>query len=462
MRILLVEPPKVNWELMGNCISPPLGLAYLAAVLEKEEIEVKIVDCNASKLSWLDLESEIKKTHPDVIGVTAITPFFYETLHVAKLAKGIDEGVTTVVGGPHVTFMVEETFYHHSEIDVIVRGEGEQTFLDLIKCLEKDGNLSEVDGIAFRRNDEIVQTNPQTPINVNDLPFPAYHLLPMEKYYFTILGKFATILSSRGCPYKCTFCSEWRFWRHYRTREPKSIVDEMELLHKRYGRDSIWFGDDCFNVNHNHIQGICDEIIERDLNISWFYQGRADFLIRYKDLLPEMRKAGNLMVQIGVETSKNEEMRLFRKGLTIDQVKLAVDLLKKHDIVSQGLIIIGTRNDDANSIIHKVRYMKWLDVDFPIFTIYTPFPGSDVYEEAKRNNWLEIFDYAKYDMANIIMPTEYLSRRQLASLYHWSFSNCYLDLIKLAKGLFSRNEWKRHIWRHMMKYTMKQIAHSLR
>jgi anaerobic magnesium-protoporphyrin IX monomethyl ester cyclase len=458
MKVLLIEPPKVGWELMGDCVSPPLGLAQLAAVLEEEDIDVDIIDCNALELSWSGLEDRIGEIHPDVIGAGALTPFFYNALKTVEIAKKIDKRIVTVLGGPHVTFTAEETLKKHPEIDVIVRGEGEYALLDLIRCLEKEGDIFKVKGIAYHSSDEVLKTFLQPLVDVKELPLPAYHLLPMEKYYFTVFGKFATILSSRGCPHRCTFCSEWRFWGAcWRARRAEKVVDEMELLHKRYGRESFWFGDDCFNVDHEYIHEICTEIIERNLDVSWFYQGRADFLIKYKDLLPEMRKAGNLMAQIGVETSKDEEMKSLRKGLTTDQVKKAVDLLKKHDIVSQGLIIIGTKGDDTDSIIHKVRYMKWLDVDFPIFTMYTPFPGSDLYEEARRNDWLETLDYSKYDMAHAIMPTEHLSSKQLTSLYYWCFRSHYLDPIKLAKGLFSRNEWKRRIWRHMLKYSIKRI-----
>jgi anaerobic magnesium-protoporphyrin IX monomethyl ester cyclase len=463
MKVLLVEPPRRTWEVMGNYVSPPLGLAYLAAVLETAGIELDILDCNASKIGWSALGETIEQLQPNIIGAAAITPSFYEALRVMEIAKKISPGIVTVLGGPHVTFTPEETLTQCPEIDVIVRGEGEQTLLELVRCYEKGGNLSQVEGIAFRDGQEPVLTPPQPLVNVDELPLPAYHLLPMEKYHFNILGKFATILSSRGCPHKCTFCAEWRFWGgKWRPRNPKKIVDEIELLHKRYGRECFWFGDDCFNVDAERIQEICSEIMARKLDISWFYQGRADLVIKHKDLLPQMRRSGNLMAQIGVESSTNKELEEFNKNLTMEQIKEAIDLLQKHDIVAQGLQIIGTRRDSADSIAHKLRCMKWLDPAFPIFTMFTPFPGSDVYEEAKANGWLETLDYSLYDMSYAIMPTEYLSRKQLMPLYYGCFKSYYLDPLKIIKGLASRNSWKRKIWRHMLKYTAKQMARSFR
>ena len=259
-----------------------------------------------------------------------------------------------------MTFTAEETLCQHQEVDVIVRGEGEQTLLELVHCYEKGAALRQVKGIAFRDGQDVVLTPPQPLVDVDKLPLPAYHLLPMEKYHFTVFGKFATILSSRGCPHKCTFCSEWRFWgEQWRPRNPKKVVDEIETLHKRYGRECFWFGDDCFNVNAEHIRGICSEIMARKLDIAWYYQGRADLVIKHKDLLPRMRQAGNLMAQIGVESSTNKELEEFNKNLTVEQVKEAIDLLQKHGIVAQGLQIIGTRHDSASSISHKLRCINY-------------------------------------------------------------------------------------------------------
>ena len=458
MRVMLIEPPKRVWELMGECVAPPLGLAQLAAVLEEEGIETYLLDCNASRIGWAGLGKAIAKVGPDIVGATAMTPFFYHALRVARMAKRVAPEIITVLGGPHVTYTPRETLLRHPEVDIVVRGEGELALVQLVRCLERGEDLSQVRGIAFRRNGQVIQTPLPLPVDMNALPLPAYHLLPMHRYYFNVLGRFAVVLASRGCPFRCTFCSEWRFWRAgWRPRHPKAVVDELELLHRRYGRESIWFGDDCFNVDGEYMEAICRGILERGLDIRWYYQGRADFVVKYADLLPLMRRSGNLMVQIGVETSTDEELRDFRKGLTIGVVREAIALLKRHDIVSQGLIIVGTRKDDARSIMHKVAYAKALDLDFPIFTLFTPFPGTDIYEEARAKGWLEVEDYSRYDMAHAVMPTEHLTRKQLTSWYLWCFSSYYLDALKLAKGLLARNEWKRKIWWHMLKYIAKQI-----
>ena len=463
MKVLLVEPPKKTWGVMGDYIAPPLGLALLAGVLEQAKIPVDIIDCNAHGIPFSGLREIITEAKPDIVGATALTPSFDDALQVMRTAKKANPNIRTVLGGPHVTFTAEDTLLHHSEIDYIVRGEGEHAFLDLVTCLERDKGFASAKSIAFRNCNEIT-ISPDAPlIDVDSIPMPAYHLLPMQKYHFTVLDKYATVLSSRGCPFQCTFCSEWRFWgARWRPRDPKRVVDEIEVLHTKYGRESFWFGDDCFNHRSDHVAGICDEIIKRDLDISWFYQGRADSVIKQKELLPRMRASGNLMVQIGIESSTDSELMRFKKGLRTTQVKEAIDLLRKNDIVSQGLIIVGTREDNADSIIHKLNYMKWLNPDFPIFTTLTPFPGSDAYEEAKTNGWIQSKDYSQYDMSHVIMPTEYLSRDQLSSILYWCFKSYYMDPIKITKGLLSKNRWNRKIWKHMLKYIGRQILSSLR
>ncbi len=456
MKVLFVEPPKKSWEMMGDFIAPPLGLAQLAAVLEVNGVDVQIIDCNASGLTWSDLKRAIADAQPTLVGASAMTTFFPTALRVMELAKRVDEDIVTVVGGPHVTFMVEETLESHPEIDIVGRGEGEYVILDLARCLQSDGNLARVRGIAFRRDGEIVQTAPPESVEVDELPLPAYHLLPMSVYFFTVFQKFCTVLTSRGCPYQCTFCAERGFWGPgWRPRDPAMVGDELELLHRRYGRESIWFGDDCFNVDGEHMGLICEEILRRDLRLDWYYQGRADLLIKHQEYLPLMRRAGNLMAQIGIEAASDEELQGLQKNLTIEQVKEAVSLLRQHDMVCQGMIIIGTRQDDAHSILRKVDLLKWLDIDFPVFTIYTPFPGTKAYDEAKDKGWLETDDYALYDMSYPIMPTEHLSRKQVMGLYNRCFASFYTDPVMMLRGLASSMPWKREIWRYMMKFAAR-------
>lgn len=459
MKVLLIDPPYKVWELMGDCCAPPLGLAYIAAVLEQNDIPVELIHCNGMDVTWKDLPGIIKRASPDIVGTGAMTPMFSDAVKTATMAKEVDPGITTVVGGSHVTFTYEETLQCTPAIDIVVKGEGEETIVDLVHCLETDSNLKTVKGIAYRNNGNIVATERRPPVDVNSLPLPAYHLLPMKKYHFEFLEEFSTMLTSRGCPFSCTFCSEWDFWgTPWRPRNPESVVEELEIVNRKYKRKSVWFGDDCFNVDYNHIKGICEHILERDLDVQWFYQGRADFLIKHKDLLPLMRKTGNIMAQIGVEASTDKELTTLNKKITVDQIKEAVALMKENDIVSQGLIIVGTFDDTAESILHKINYMKSIKADFPIFTMFTPFPGSKVYEQAKEQGLIEDDNFDHFDMAYTVMPTKNMSRAELFKWYGECHREHYSDPIQILIGLLSKNKFKRAIWRHMFWYGLKQAV----
>lgn len=380
-----------------------------------------------------------------------------------QLAKEVVPRVVTVLGGQHVTFLPEETLREHPEVDVVIRGEGERVIIDLTRAMIDEVDLAAVPGIAFRRNGqgegaEVVQTPNASPVDLSTLPLPAYHLLPMSVYRFEWLGSpFGVMQASRGCPHRCTFCSEWPFWGNWRSRPADAVVEEITLLSERYNCQSIWFGDDCFNVDGDLMAAICEGILQRGIQIDWFYQGRADLVVKHKDLLPLMRRAGNRMTQIGIEASTDDELVELNKRLSVEQVREAVELLKDNDIVGQGMIIIGTPTDSARSIQDKLHFAKSLDLDFPIFTLYTPFPGSEAYEDAIARGWLERpFNYDHFDMAHTLLPTEHLSAREVNSLYWWCINSYYMDPIKMVKGLWSRCEWNRAVWRHMTAYNFKK------
>ncbi len=462
MKVLLIEPPKKIWEMMGECRPPPLGLAYVAAVLEENDIPVEIIDCNGMGVTWEDLPGKIIKASPDIVGTGGMTPMFSGAVRAVSMAKEIDPEIVTVVGGIHATFMYEDSLKENSPIDIMVRGEGEETMVELVRCLEKNSDLKKVKGIAYRKGDTVIATEKRPPVDVNNLPLPAYHLLPMENYFFDFLGEFTTVLTSRGCPFSCTFCSECDFWgRPWRPRNPESVGEELEIVNRKYKREAVWFGDDCFNVDYNHIKGICEQIQERDLDVQWFYQGRADFVIKHKDLLPLMRKTGNIMTQIGIEAATDQELTSIDKRITTDQVKEAVALLKKHDIVPQGLMIIGTFDDTAETILYKVKFMKSLKVDFPVFTMFTPFPGSKLYEQAKKEGIIEDFNFDHYDMANPVMPTGKLNRIELFRWYAECFREYYFDPLQILMGLLSKNRLKRFVWRHMFFFGLKQWCRTI-
>jgi len=209
MRVLLLEPPKVPWEMMGDVVIPPLGLAQLAGCLEQAQIPVQVLDANALGIGWKSLPEAIAQVAPDLIGMTVYTPFVPEVSRAVGIAREAAPKTVIALGGPHVTFTVEETLATIPGADVVARGEGDQMIVDLVRAVASGSGLEGVPGISFRRDGQIVENPLPPPVDVKRLPLPAFHLLPMDRYHWRGFGgTFSTIVTSRGCPFKCNFCSE--------------------------------------------------------------------------------------------------------------------------------------------------------------------------------------------------------------------------------------------------------------
>ena len=464
MRVLLLEPPKTPWLMMGDVVALPLGLAQLAGCLEAADIPVEILDANALGIGWDGLGPAIARTDPDLIGITVYTPWVPDVARAVRVARQAVPEAVIALGGPHVTFTAEETLETMPEVDVVARGEGDQIIVELARTLEEGNGLERVPGISFRRDGQVVETPVAPPLDPTALPMPAFHLMPMERYYFASLGgPFATVIASRGCPFQCTFCSEWPFWGGgWRPHDPQQVVEQIDLLVNRYGRQNIWFGDDCFNVNGEHIAAICEGILQRGIDVNWYYQGRADLVVKYKDLLPLLRRAGNRMVQIGIEASNDEQRAELNKQLSTETAEEAVRLLRQNDIVCQGMLMVGLPGDTPRTFEEKVRLVNRLDVDFPVFLVYTLFPGAPDYDKAIAEGWIELpANYAHHDMAHVLVPTEHMNPRQIYNYTRWAWTTVYLNPIRLVRNLLSRNKWRRQNWWGMLVYIAKQTARNL-
>ncbi|HSJ56099.1 MAG TPA: radical SAM protein, partial [Anaerolineae bacterium] len=273
----------------------------------------------------------------------------------------------------------------------------------------------------------------------------------------------ATLIASRGCPFHCSFCSEWPFWRDgWRPLDPEHVVEQIDLVVNRYGRDNIWFGDDCFNMDRDHVAAICEGILRRGIEVNWFYQGRADLLVKHKELLPLLRRAGNRMVQVGIEASNDEQRAALNKQLRTDTAEEAVRLLRAHDIVVQGMFMCGLPDDTPRAFEEKVRMANRLEIDFPVFVVYTLFPGSHDYERALEDGRVESpRNYAHHDMAHVLIAPREMHERQVYNYLRWAWTTVYLNPVRLVRNLTSRNKWRRQNWWGMLVYIAKQTVRNL-
>jgi len=462
LKVLFVEPPKSFWFVMGEYLPPPYGILQLAAYLEREveDVEIEVLDCNAQQVDWKGLESRIESSDPDIVASSALaTCNTYVVVRTVETAKKVDPDILTVTGGQHFTETAQESLQAYPEIDVIVRGEGEQTLAELVKKTEEKPSFPQIRGISFRHNGEIFH-NPCRPLieDLNELPYPGYHFVRehIRKYHFAAMAgrdaPYALVEGSRGCSHRCTFCTQWRHWGGaWRAKSPARIADEIELCYQEYGSRFIWLTDDNFGSG-KRAGCLTDELLKRELgdDFLWFIQWRCDDIIENKDVLPRMRKVGLHWVMVGAESPQGSTLERFRKGITAEDTKKAVKLLKENDIFAHTMFVIGERKDTAKSIMALREFADELDPDFAIFTVLTPFPGTEFFEEAKRNGWIEDSNWSHYDMAHAIMPTETLSRQEVQEELYECYRSFYGSWKRRLAGALSKNELKRRIYLYML------------
>jgi len=461
MKVLFVEPPKDIWFVMGEYLPPPFGIIQLAAYLEKEveNVEIEVLDCNAQQVDWKGMEKRIESFSPDIVASSALaTCNTYLIARTLETAKRVNPDILTVAGGQHFTATAQESLESYPEIDIIVRGEGEKTLTELVKKARKKSSFRQIKGISFKHNGKILH-NPPRPLieNLDELPYPGYHFVKdiVHKYHFVaMVGRdtpYALVEGSRGCPHHCTFCSQWRHWQGtWRTKSSKRIADEMAFCYQNYGIRFIWLTDDNFGFGERAGE-LADEIIQHGIakDLMWFTQARCDDVVKHRDVLPKMRKAGLCWVLLGVENPRRSTLETFRKNMTTEDAREAVKLLKENDIFAQAMFIIGERKDTAKSITDLREFVNELDPDFAIFAILTPFPGTELFEEAKRNGWIEDFNWSHYDMVHAIMPTETLSRKEVQEELYHCYRSFYGSLSRRLQGLFSENVMRRRVYWYM-------------
>ena len=318
--------------------------------------------------------------------------------------------------------------------------------------------MERVKGISFRYKEKIIHT-PSRPLikNLNSLPYPAYHLIEdnIKQYHFTMMAgrhtRYMMLEGARGCDHRCSFCTQWKHWNGtWRTKSAKRIADEIEYLNESFGGVFLWLTDDHFKIN---LRGkpLYDELKRRDCKeeIMLFLQARTDDVANNSDIVEKLRDAGVYWVMCGVESDSIATLEEFKKGTKSKDAYQAMKILNNNDIFSHAMFVIGTRNDTSKSIERLRQFSMDLEPDFAIFTVLTPFPGTIYYEMAKQYGCIEDTNYANYDMAHAIMPTETLSGREVQHELWKCYRNFYGSYRKNIAGLISRNRLKRTLYRHM-------------
>ena len=424
MKISLINPPYPP-SVHSHPPFIPLGLAYLGAVAEKAGHQVTIIDCQAEKLTQETFLARIAQTPSDVIGVTSTTLLYKSAMKLITIAKQAHPQAKTMLGGSHGTFWDENALNEHPSLDIVVRREGELTFIELLDKLQSQASLANVLGITYRNGDKIVR-NADRPFieDLDSIPFPAHHLMPLENLKRD--GKILfPLISSRGCVFWCDFCSTVRmFGRGYRWRSPKNVVDEMQLIHDKYGVKQVTFYDDAFSVDRKRVIKICDELHARKLDMMWDCGTRVDMVDR--ELLQTMRNAGCFAVWLGVESGSEAILGAMNKSIKLDQTRKAYKTAHEVGLMTIANVVLGFPGETEKTARETIRFVKELNPDDVGFYVATPYPGTPMYDEVIKNGWLRVTDFDKYDTAGPTFETPSLSMEKLAKLRYKAYQDFYL------------------------------------
>ncbi len=432
MRVLLALPPDLhNLEIyrVAGIRAPPLGLAYIASVLEYKGHKVKIVDSPTLKISTKEFIDIVREFKPEVIGFSIQTPFAPKAYSIAKLIKSLDPSIITIAGGPHPTFLYEEALSNH--IDIVVRGEGEKTIDELIDVLETHGldyeRLKNVKGIAFKYRDRIVVTPKRDYIlNLDLLPKPARHLLPMDKYtLFKKPIRVVHVVASRGCPYGCIFCSTSYFWgRCKRWRTAKSVADEIEEAVDKYKVRHVAFVDDELIENRKFIYELVEEVKKRGLDLTFSCGARIDHVDR--EYMKYLYTNNFVALYFGVESASQETLNKIKKGITVDQVNKVFEWSKEIGLFAVASFIIGFPWEDESDIRKTIDFALKLNPNYAQFTVATPYPGTPLFEYAVEEGLIEDWNWEHYTTLRPVMRTYKLTLSKLRRLLREAYMKFYL------------------------------------
>jgi anaerobic magnesium-protoporphyrin IX monomethyl ester cyclase len=393
MKILLVNPATRIWTTRNTI---PLGLAYLAAVLEREDHKVRILDLAVEARSDDELRKEIASM--DMVGVTATTPAVYNAYEICRIAR--KEDVPVVMGGPHPSALPYESL---EECDAIVSGEGEETIVHVCNAVEKGSSMREIRGILYKDDGRIVDNRPRGFIkDLDSIPFPALHLFPDAAKYTVqhpLLDKkvaSGVILTSRGCPFNCVFCYKAIFGSVYRYRSPQNVLAEWRMLVEERGAKEMGIIDDSFTSNPKRAIEICKMIVNEKLQVPWVMPTGTRITPVSKELLEWMKKSGCTRIAFGIESGSQEVLDKVGKGITLQDVEHAVNLTKEVGLGAIGLFMIGNYCEDESSIKQTIAFSKRLNLDYAIFYIATPFPGTRLFEIIRNEGRFLITNWDEY------------------------------------------------------------------
>jgi len=437
MKILFVTPKVGAWATHGDHKAPNQLYAQWAAYIREQGYDnLEVLDCRAHDIAMDKMVSMVKEKNPDVVvlgdmlhsyGGFAILWYFNES---AARIKQVLPKTKIIVGGLWYSSMPTETLEAHPAIDYVVMAE-EEAFHELIEAIDKGKDIAKIAGVSTRVNGKPT-LGPHRPLrmDLDSLPLPAYDLFPMDKYVgHTYWKPFVEMVTSRGCPSACTFCYEWDQYdpRHpgdflkWRAKSPERVVEELELLHKKFGTKVVVIQDDNFNVDPVRVEKFCRLKQQKNIPIKWVSLGRAVDWINCEKILPLMKETGLFIGVFGIEVTTPEELKKIAKGITIDQIQKTIDILRSNNVAVVADIMMGFDDDTEQIIKQRFEFTDKVDPDILWIGYVTPAPNSPIWRQRIKEGKIDPkkIDFLKWDFLHPVMPTNHLSLEDYGRLGSW-------------------------------------------
>lgn len=444
-KILLINPPygEMFSRLKGvEWIAPPLGLCYLAAVIKSQGWNIKIIDMGPQQVNLQRLNAIIKEYKPAIIGAGAATPTIGSVYKIMETTKNINSQILTIVGGVHPSTLPDEVI-QNEYIDVVIRGEGEIIIDEVIQKFERAGK-NEIKGVrgTTQKGNGTILTNPSQDLirDLDTIPFPARELLNLKLYRHPLSRNrcSTTLLTSRGCPYQCIYCSHAVFGNKYRVRSSENVLNEIEYLIKDYRIREIQIIDDVFSLDVTRLKDICNKIIEKDLDMIWSLPNgiRVD-AIDY-DTISLMKQAGCYSISFGIESGNEETLKYIKKNISMSSIRRAFSLAKRAGMETVAFIIIGLPNEGKKEINKTIKLMREIKADVVDFHTLIPLPGTEVYNELKKKGNILESDWSKYTFHDKpVFKTECLSREEIGREYIRAYRSYFLHPSYIFSRIFN-------------------------
>ena len=449
-KILFIHPPAYTHKKIDAGLKyPPMGIAFLAATAREAGYPIKIFDANVENEPFTKIKKILNEYKPKIVGIS-FTSLLAESAHeVAGLVKQINKNTVVIAGGYHPTVKPLEII-SDDNFDFVIVGEGELTFIEWLKNYETgQKDYSQIRGLVFKRNQEVIQTSPRELItNLDVLPFPAYDLLPVNRYSSLASTRkpFITFIRSRGCPFYCIFCGVQKmFTRHYRCQSPEKTISEIDKLVKDFQIREINFKDSDFLIDKENVKKLCELLIAKNYDLIWTCNARVDMV--NEEILPLMKKAGCSLITFGVESGSQEILDNLKKGTTIEQIKKAARLVQQFKIKYTFDIILGGIGESRQTFEQTLNLLKELSPDYVHLAFLTAFPGSELYDEAIRNNWFLGGKAEDYNYEELQINATKISNKELAKTYQKAFISFYFRPRYILKRLkyFTWSEFKNNL-----------------